>query len=137
MKLQNAIIAGAIGVAFAALVQAQEAPSIVGKWTFTDPRNSCKEMYEFRADGTSTARSGTEKTDDTYSITSEPDANGFYALTIKTEKDFGGKDCGESEDDNTGQTSTVYLLFHPTGNAYIFCHTPAFQRCFGPYKKVQ
>ena len=133
----KSLIVGAIGLAFATLVQAQEPPSIVGKWTFTDPRNGCKETYDFRADGTATARSGTEKTEDTYSMTSEPDANGYYALTITTVKDYGGKDCGESEDDNTGQKSTVYLRFHPTGNAYIFCYTPAFERCFGPYKKVQ
>jgi hypothetical protein len=46
-------------------------------------------------------QSGEEKTDNTYSITFSPEDNGFFKMRLKIVKDYGGKDCGDSEENNT------------------------------------
>src|SRR5688572_21406985 len=41
---------------------------LIGKWQWTREQNNCTEMYEFRADGTVPVVSGTERTDNTYTV---------------------------------------------------------------------
>jgi hypothetical protein len=109
---------------------------LVGKWQWTRPQNKCTEVYDFRADGTAPVTSGAEKTDNTYSVGVDPDQNGFYRLTMKSTKDYGGKDCGDDESDSTGQESTNYILFDPSKTMHIVCADPKMERCFGPLRRV-
>lgn len=129
-------LAVAAALSSASGINAQGNPNLVGKWTWTRPTNNCTETYEFRSDGVALVTSGAEKTENRYSIAFSADKDGFYAMTITTTKDYGGKDCANSDDDSTGQTSTVYLKFHPTGNAHISCYEPNTKRCFGPIRRV-
>ena len=39
--------------------------------------------------------------------------DGFYRLTMKTTKDYGGRDCTDDDSNNTGQESTNYVFFDP------------------------
>ncbi len=109
---------------------------LIGKWQWTRPVNQCTEVFEFRADGTAPVTSGDEKTDNTYTISSSADRNGFYQLNMKTLKDFGGKDCGDDSSDTTGQETTHYVLFEPQKTMHIVCAEPKVGRCYGPLNRV-
>lgn len=110
---------------------------LIGKWTWTRSANNCTEIYDYRSDGTAPVSSGTEKTDNVFSVSDMPDANGFYLMTIKTTKDYGGKDCGDDESDNTGMESTNYILFNRDRSQYIACMQPTLDKCFGPLRRVR
>jgi len=105
---------------------------LVGKWAWK-LRSGCKETYEYRADGTLSTTSGAEKTDETYTVseTSEPGVF-YYKLTTKVTKDYGGKDCAESEEDSTGQEDTTYVLFAASGKTAFVCSETSLKHCFGP-----
>ena len=109
---------------------------IVGKWEWTLAENKCTETYDYRPDGTVPVASGTEKTDNTYTISASPDANGFFRLTMKVMRDHGGKDCGDDTADSTGQETTNFVLFDPSRTMHIVCMEPKLDRCFGPLKRV-
>jgi hypothetical protein len=125
------------------LVMASSAPAsaessdIVGKWTWTRAENACTEVYDYRPDGTLYVASGTEKTDNTYSIVSSPDENGFFRMVLKITKDYGGKDCADSDEDNTGQESTVYVLFHSSRSIHAVCRDPNLEACYGPLHRIK
>ncbi|MCW5626460.1 MAG: hypothetical protein KIT73_17230 [Burkholderiales bacterium] len=110
---------------------------IAGKWQWTRAENSCTEVYDFHADGTLAVISGLEKTDNTYTIASAPDANGFYVMQLKTVKDYGGKDCADVDSDSTHQENTVFILFHPEQPLHVMCMTPSPATCFGPLVRIQ
>ena len=112
MRLLIFLVAGALS--FFALTGAAETQSVktalhplIGKWQWTRTENKCTEVYDFKADGTVPVTSGEEKTENTYRVSPEPDSGGFYQLTLKVNKDFGGKDCSDSDEDSTGQESTT------------------------------
>lgn len=109
---------------------------LIGKWTWTRPTNSCTEVYEYRADGTLFVVSGDEKSDNTYHLAYEPSLKGFYKITSTIVKDRGGKDCADSETDDTGATDTNFIKFHPSGNQYTVCHEESFEKCFGPLRRI-
>ncbi|WP_280153412.1 hypothetical protein [Piscinibacter sp. XHJ-5] len=109
---------------------------LVGKWQWTNSVNRCTEVYDFRPDGTAAVTSGAERSDNTYTVSREPDARGFYALTMKITKDHGGKDCGDIEQDETGQEHTNYLLFEPSREMHVVCQEPNLKACFGPLKRM-
>lgn len=110
---------------------------IVGKWTWTRADNSCTEVYDYRPDGTLQVQSGSERTDNTYSIDSAPDQNGFFKMVLKIVKDHGGKDCADSEEDNTGQEQVVYVLFHSSKPLHAVCRDPNLETCYGPLRRVK
>lgn len=110
---------------------------VLGAWQWTDSRNHCTEVYDFRADGTVPVVSGDERTDNAYTISDTPDANGFFTLTLFTVKDHGGKDCGDDETDNTSMENVVYLLFEPKLTEFIICSEPRVEACFGPLRRVR
>jgi hypothetical protein len=116
-------------------LHAQPTPSIVGKWSWTQPKTHCTETYEFRANGTASVVSGAERTENKYTI-GPPDNNGFFPLTMTITKDDLGRDCSGSEENDTGHTNVGYVQFHIRGDAFIVCQTPARERCFGPLKRV-
>jgi hypothetical protein len=114
-----------------------EASEIVGKWTWTRADNACTEVYDYRPDGTLQVQSGAEKTDNTYSIASTPDENGFFRMVLKIVKDYGGKDCADSEEDSTGQEQAVYVLFHSSRELHAVCRDPSLEVCYGPLHRMK
>ena len=133
-----AFIASALfaAAAEAAPAKAAIAPHpIVGKWEWTRSENACKEVYDFRADGTAHIVSGEEVTDNTYTIDHTP-RDHFYRLKLKVTKDHGGKDCGDHDEDGTGQESTVYIFINAEKTMHVVCTAAAFDTCFGPLKRV-
>lgn len=109
---------------------------IVGKWQWTNKANSCVEVYDFRSNGALFVQSGKERTDNSYSIAKEPDRGGFYALSSKVTRDYGGRDCADSESDSTGEEYTHFVLFEPSMTMFISCNKPNLERCFGPLRRV-
>ena len=114
-----------------------ESSDIVGKWTWTRTENACTEVYDYRPDGTLYVQSGAEKTDNTYSMASSPEQNGFFRMVLKIEKDHGGKDCADSDEDSTGQASTVYVLFHSSKAIHAVCRDPSLEACYGPLHRMK
>ncbi len=84
---------------------------LVGTWKSTRPEYRCTETMTFRGDGTLSAISGEENTENQYTLAAPPSAGGRYTLTIRVVKDNGGKDCIGSTVDDTGRTEVVYLEF--------------------------
>lgn len=115
---------------------AGEAHPVLGQWQWTRSENSCTEMFDYKIDGTVTVVSGDEHTDNTYSIARLPDAQGFYAMTLRITKDHGGKDCADTVTDDTGHESQAYLLFEPGNGRYLSCREPNLSACYGPLKRV-
>ncbi len=109
---------------------------LIGKWRWTKPENKCTEVFDFRADGTAPVVSGDEKTENTYTVSSSADRNGFYQLNMKTIKDLGGKDCGDDSSDTTNQETTHFILFEPQKSMHIVCAEPRIGRCYGPLTRM-
>lgn len=110
---------------------------LVGSWRWTRTTNGCTETYAFGADGRVAIASGAERTDNLYTVTERPDADGFYRLDILTLRDRGGRDCGDSTADSAGQTSTAFIRFDAEREHYIVCHEPRIEVCFGPLERVR
>jgi hypothetical protein len=109
---------------------------IVGKWQWTIKAGACSEIYDFRGDGTLYVQSGEERTDNTYTVAKSPDARGFYTLTSKVTRDYGGTDCAGSGTDSTGEEYTHFVLFEPSMTMFISCNKPALEKCFGPLRRM-
>lgn len=110
---------------------------IVGKWTWTRAENNCTEIYEYREDGTTFVISGEEKSNGKYAITLTPVANGFYKIVDTVVKDYGGKDCADSTEDNTGESAENFIMFSPKLDQFIVCQKPNLDACFGPLHRVK
>lgn len=127
--------------ALAANVAAQERPPsrhpLVGIWQWTHQPSNCTEVYEFRADGTAFIQSRDERTDNTFTVAAEPDANGFYRVVLRTTQDHGGKDCVNDAANNTGLESINYHLFTPDHKQMLTCYEPNRGACFGPLRRIK
>jgi hypothetical protein len=135
--MKSAILLAAALALAAPSYAADGVPAIVGKWTWTRSENACTEIYDYRADGTLYVHSGDEKTDNTYSMESAPDENGFFRMALKIVKDYGGKDCADSEEDDSGQEQVVYVLFHSSKSLHAICRDPNLDNCYGPLHRVK
>jgi len=114
-----------------------ESSDILGKWTWTRAENACTEVYDYRPDGTLQVESGAEKTDNSYALSSSPDENGFFKVDLKIVKDYGGKDCADSEEDSSGQEQTVYIVFHSSKALHAVCRDPSLDACYGPLHRIK
>ena len=127
--------------ALVATAAAQERPPsghpLVGTWQWTHKESNCTEVYEFRADGTAQIESRAERTDNTFTVAAEPDANGFYRVVLRTTKDHGGKDCVNDAADNTGLESINYNVFTPDRKQMLTCYEPTRSACFGPLRRIK
>ena len=108
----------------------------IGKWHWTRSENNCTEVYEFRSDGAGFVQSGDERSDVTFNIADEPDGQGFYTLKLKTVVDYGGKDCADSESNDTGNETKTYVIFDPTKQKHLSCGQPNLSACFGPLNRI-
>ena len=110
--------------------------TIVGAWKWTVKSNNCTETYFYDKDGSLSVTSGDEETKQTYTIDPKPLPNGRYKVEKKVIEDYGGRDCADSDEDNTGQTATVYILFNHTGRMLIEYFSPDGNKGIGPMRKI-
>lgn len=118
-------------------VMAAEPNPLQGTWEWVNIKNSCVETYIFGIEQSGHITSGEETSNASYVISTTPTAQGFYQVTLSILKDHGGKDCGESYTDNTGEVYHKYLMFHPSGNQYVSCDSEDIKDCVGPFKRIQ
>lgn len=138
--MKNAcFIALTLAVQFTSAI-AQTAPPpnhpLVGKWEWTRSVNNCTERYDFRPDGTVPVVSGTERTENQYSVSLVPDEQGFYRLTMRITKHYGGRDCSDSGNPPSDEPFTVYVMFSPPRDQHIVCYERSVKQCFGPLRRV-
>ena len=129
--------ASAIAATPAAAERPPSGHPLVGTWKWTHKESNCSEVYVFRADGTASIESRDERTDNTFTVAKEPDANGFYRVGVLTTKDHGGKDCVNDSANNTGLESVNHHLFTPDRNQMLTCYEPSRNACFGPLRRVK
>lgn len=110
---------------------------ILGTWEWVNVKNSCREVYIFGVEGSSHITSGEEISIARYTITDKADSHGYYAVTLQITEDKGGMDCGESVENNSGESYHKYVMFHPSGNLYVSCDSPDTNSCVGPFKRLQ
>lgn len=145
--LRSTIIAGlfALGGVSHASLDSDTAPKemppvgndlIVGTWAWTRSSNDCTEVYRYYRDGTVAVISGKEVTLGEYEIASQPNDAGRYKLTDTILIDHGGMDCADVDVDNTGESATIYVLFHDSGNAHWSMYEPTGDIGFGPLYRI-
>ena len=66
---------------------------LLGIWRLTVPGTECAETYRFRADGTTFVTSAAEVSESVYTVSAQPDKQGFYRLQDRIVKDNGKPDC--------------------------------------------
>lgn len=136
MSLSKAVLA--IGLAFVVSQATAKDPNpLQGSWEWVNIKNSCVEVYTFGIENTAYITSGDEKSDASYTISDTPTANGFYQVSLKILDDKGGKDCGESVENNTGEVYKKFVMFHPAGNHYVSCDKEDTSTCVGPFRRLE
>ena len=121
-------------------LQAETTPlqnPLQGTWEWVNIKNSCVENYIFGIENSGYITSGEEKSTAEYTISEKPSEKGFYAVNLKIVEDKGGKDCGESYENNTGEVYKKFVMFHPAGNQYVSCDSEDIKDCVGPFRRIQ
>ena len=109
---------------------------VIGTWQVTLPDGACRETYRIRADGSTLVFSNEEVAESTFSISDQPDKDGFYTEVDTIVKDNGKLDClGDVTE--VGRSVTSYLLFHPTGDMFLMCAERHTDKCIGPFVRVK
>jgi hypothetical protein len=129
----------ALGTSFPSAAQApvHARTLLLGTWTWTRSVNNCAETHTYRPDGSRSSISGLERSDSRYEISNQPSAEGFWKLDVTTIKDYGGKDCADTEADETGLSWSLYLRFDGTGNQLIYCYEQSLNNCYGPFTRAK
>jgi hypothetical protein len=109
---------------------------LIGTWRITLPDGLCSETYRIRADGTTLVFSHDEIAESTFTISDQPDKDGFYEETDTITKDNGKLDCS-GQVTKPGKPVTSYLQFHPSGNMFVMCVERSLDRCIGPFIRVR
>ncbi len=110
---------------------------LLGTWEWVNIKNSCREVYIFGSEGSSHITSGEEISTAKYTIADKADDKGYFAVDLQIIEDKGGKDCGDSVENNTGDTYHKFVMFHPSGNLYVSCDSADTSSCVGPFKRLQ
>jgi hypothetical protein len=135
------VLRAAALAALAATAVAHAAPlrhdhPVIGTWQVTLPDGSCSETYRIRADGSTLVFSNEEVAESIFSISDQPDKDGFYEEVDTIVKDNGKLDClGDVTE--VGRAVTSYLLFHPTGDMFLMCVERRMDKCIGPFIRVK
>ena len=109
---------------------------VLGSWTFVVPGTSCEETYHVRPNGTTLVTSAEEVTESVYEIDDTAGPKGLFRMTDEIVKGNGRKDCS-GQVTETGQKSTNYIRFDPSGNVMIMCRDETMKACFGPLRRVR
>lgn len=139
MRMGLVLCAAALATAMAAAAHAaplRHDHPVIGTWQVTLPDGSCSETYRIRADGSTLVFSNEEVAESTFSISDQPDKDGFYEEVDTIVKDNGKLDClGDVTE--VGRAVTSYLLFHPTGDMFLMCVERRMDKCIGPFIRVK
>ena len=139
--MRMGLVLRAAALALAMVAVAHAAPlrhdhPVIGTWQVTLPDGSCSETYRIRADGSTLVFSNEEVAESTFSISDQPDKDGFYEEVDTIVKDNGKLDClGDVTE--VGRAVTSYLLFHPTGDMFLMCVERRMDKCIGPFIRVK
>lgn len=141
MRMRAAAIAVTGMMAWAAMAQAASAPlrhdhPFIGMWRLTLPDGSCSETYRVRPDGSTLVFSNEEVAESTFTISDQPDKDGFYKEVDTIVKDNGKRDCTGSVT-KPGKAVTSYLRFHPSGDLFLMCAERNLKKCIGPFRRVK
>lgn len=110
---------------------------LFGEWTWTRKVNNCTEVYDYRPNHTSKVTSGDEIGESRFTISDEPDQNGFYPMTDEVTKDNGRPGCdGEPGGTPVGDKATIFVFIRPSGDEMVICQKPSFSACFGPLHRI-
>lgn len=137
MRMGPVLCAAALAVAAVAhAAPLRHDHPVIGTWQVTLPDGSCSETYRIRADGSTLVFSNEEVAESTFSISDQPDKDGFYEEVDTIVKDNGKLDClGDVTE--VGRAVTSYLLFHPTGDMFLMCVERRMDKCIGPFIRVK
>lgn len=137
MRMRAAVAAMAWGMMSAAPAAPLRADHpVIGIWRITLPGGSCSETYRIRADGTTLVFSNEEVAESRFTITDQPDKEGYYREVDTIVKDNGKLDCSGAVT-KPGEAVTSYLQFHPSGDMFLMCAERNLERCIGPFIRVR
>lgn len=105
---------------------------LIGSWRIDLKSANCHEIYNLRADGTSTVTSGEEVSENEFDITLLPSMAGYYKWVDQIVKDNGKPDCMGSIME-VGHVATNYILLHPSGKAFLMCQEENMTKCIDPF----
>ena len=110
---------------------------VFGKWTWTRKENNCTEVYNFLSDSISNVVSGEEISESRFTISEDPDTNGFYQMTDEVTKDNGKTGCdGIPGGTPIGDKVTDFIFISQSGNEMLICEAGNFSACFGPLRRL-
>ena len=102
----------------------------------TVPGTDCAETYRFRADGTTFVTSAAEVSESVYTVSAQPDKQGFYRLQDRIVKDNGKPDCSGNIM-KPGAQVINFIQFHPSRTIFLMCADQTMQTCIGPFRRVR
>jgi hypothetical protein len=110
---------------------------LYGKWSWVYKKNNCTENYDYRSDNTAVITSGEEQAESSFTISDEPDINGFYRMTDVATKSNGRTGCdGQAGGTPVGDTVTLYMIFNQMKDEMVMCQEPSFNACMGPLRRI-
>ncbi|NYE59284.1 hypothetical protein FHW58_000436 [Duganella sp. 1224] len=136
MAATAAALAATMAIAPAGAAPLRHDHPLIGIWRVTLPDGACTETYRIRPDGTTLVFSKEEVAESSFTVSDQPDKNGFYKQVDTIVKDNGKRDCSGNVT-KPGRAVTSYLRFHPGGNLFVMCADPNLQRCIGPFIRVR
>ena len=132
-----ALIIYSIATSAFANITSLPAHPLYGKWIWTYEKNECTEVYDYRPNNTSVVTSGEEVAESRFTISDQPNSNGFYRMTDEVTKSNGRTGCdGEPGGTPVGDKVTNYIFFHPTKSEMILCQDSSFNKCMGPLRRI-
>ena len=120
-------------VAAAGVAHAADENPMLGSWRWSSKDGSCKEMHEYRADGTATVRSGEEVLEKKYTV-ERYEQGPFYLFHEEVVASNGGTDC-TGHTTAVGKQSGMFVLPTNDGGFYT-CSSNEGWGCFGTASKA-
>jgi len=130
-SLSSGLLTATIVFAATLCVARPPAPGhpIIGTWTVTNFEGTCKDLWKFRADGTTQAVSGSEEATSEYEIADLADVPGAYRLVDTVTKTNGKPDCTGNRTP-VGDRVVLFLLPTSSGGLMV-CISPDGRACMG------
>lgn len=109
---------------------------LIGTWDIVVPDTGCREVYRIRADGTMLVTSAQQISEAAFTVSDRPSARGFYKWMDRITRINSQKDCSGTQSP-VGDEAVNYLLFHPSGNAFLMCEREDRATCVGPFNRLR
>jgi len=108
---------------------------LVGTWRLQVPNTQCHEIYQIKADGTTSVTSAGQAAESEFEMDLQPSPKGYYKWVDRITKDNGKPDCMGSVME-VGHVATNYLLLHPDKKRFLMCEKEEINTCVGPLVRV-